>query len=109
MDQVMLNLQLKLLVSMSVYISFSYCTLIIKFKNNIYKKYKTQTWSVDFLYNAHHKMQSNFQSYVVKSAEYRYHFETESLTFQIDQRMELKTIFPLVLWVGDLQYKVNIK
>lgn len=54
-------------------------------------------------------MQSNFQSYVVKSAEYRYHFETERLTFQIDRKMELKTIVPLVLWVGDLQYIVNIK
>lgn len=54
-------------------------------------------------------MQSNFQSYVVKSAEYRYHFETERLTFQIDRKMELKTIVPFVLWVGDLQYIVNIK
>lgn len=46
-------------------------------------------------------MQSNFQSYVVKSAEYRYHVETEWLT--IDRKMELKPIVPLVFW------KVNIK
>lgn len=72
---------------MSVYISFS-CTLIIKFRNNIYKNYKTQTWSVESLYNAHQEMQSNFQSYVVKSAEYRYHVETEWLTDRLKDGVE---------------------
>lgn len=48
------------IISVCEWLHFFPCTLIIKFRNNVYKKHETQTWSVNFLYNAHHEMQINF-------------------------------------------------